>query len=236
MDHLPEITRSVRLPLSIKTDAYLQDHAFQGRAVLPAVEAMQLLAASVKEHLPDWKLSPITNARFDKFLAISPEDRNRWVEVYHELEIHQDGRTASRLMTRSRSPKAAMTRVITHAALQFGGQGEDDSPLPIDLVSALEGVCITIPPDRLYGELVPFGPAFHNAAAPLFVSQNGAIGRVQAGGADGPSGPLGSPFPLDAAFQLASVWVQRYYRIVGFPVGFDQRIIYRPTTPGESYV
>jgi len=236
MEDLPEIIRKLKLPVFVRTDAYLQDHAFHGQAVLPAVETMQLLAASTKECLPHGDVSLITNARFDKFLPIAPIDRERWIEVYHDLEIHQDGTVGSRLMIRGRSPKTAITRLVTHAALQFGGEREDDSPLPIDLVSALEGICVAVPPDRLYQELVPFGPAFHNAAAPLFVSENGAIGNLHGGATDDPSGPLGSPFPLDAAFHLASVWVQRYHGIVGFPVGFDRRLIYSATKPGESYV
>ncbi|MFV9646580.1 MAG: hypothetical protein ACNYWU_12220, partial [Desulfobacterales bacterium] len=47
--------------------------------------------------------------------------------------------------------------------------------------------------------------------------------------------PLGSPFPLDAAFHAACAWGQRYSAVVGFPVGFDKRIVIQPTRPGDSY-
>ncbi|MFO7599072.1 MAG: polyketide synthase dehydratase domain-containing protein [Candidatus Desulfacyla sp.] len=236
MEDLSEIVERARLPVHIKTDAYLLDHRFQGEPVFPAVEAMQLLAGSVKEYLPHADVSLITDARFDKFLPTAPVDRKRWIEVYNDLEIRKDDRIGSRLKTRSRSPKAAITRTVEHVAVQFGEKRRDTRPLPLDLVSALEGVCMDVPPDRLYRDLVPFGPAFHNAVSPIFISENGAIGNLQAPAMDGSPGPLGSPFPLDAAFHLASVWGQRYCGIVGFPVGFDSRLIYSPTTPGERYV
>jgi len=236
MEDLSEIVERARLPVHIKADAYLQDHCFQGEAVFPAVEAMQLMAASTQRHLPRADVSLMTDARFDRFLSIGPTGRSRWIETCMDMEVYKDGRVRSRLMTRSRSPKAPITRWMEHVAVHFGGKNRDPRPLPLDLVSALEGVCMAIPPDRLYRDLVPFGPAFHNAVSPIFISENGAIGNLHAPAVDGSPGPLGSPFPLDAAFHLASVWGQRYTGIVGFPVGFDSRLIYSPTPPGERYV
>ncbi len=236
MEGLSTIIEKRKLPVEIKPDSYLLDHCFQGEAVFPAVEAMQLLAASTQSYLPHVDVSLITDARFDKFLGTGPTSRSRWIEAHNEIEVYEDGRIRSKLATRARSPKVPITRIIEHVTVQFGGKKWDTCPLPLDFVSALEGVCVDIPSDRLYRDLVPFGPAYHNAIPPLFVSENGAIGNLQAVAIDCSSGPLGSPFPLDAAFHLASAWGQRYSGIVGFPVGLDRRLIYSPTTPGESYV
>jgi hypothetical protein len=52
MGRLPEITEQIRLPLKIQVPPYLMDHQFEGRAVLPAVEAMEILAASTLAHFP----------------------------------------------------------------------------------------------------------------------------------------------------------------------------------------
>ena len=41
MEDLPEVIKKVQLPLEIEIDPYLMDHRFEGKAVLPAVEAMQ---------------------------------------------------------------------------------------------------------------------------------------------------------------------------------------------------
>jgi phosphopantetheinyl transferase len=236
MEGLSKIIQKVRLPVDIKTDAYLLDHCFQGEAIFPAVEAMQLLATSTQAYLPHVDVSLITNARFDKFLSTGPISRSRLIEAYNEIEVYADGRIRSRLVTRARSLKAAITRTMEHVTVQFGEKPWDPCPLPLDLVSALEGVCLDIPPDRLYQDLVPFGPAYHNAITPLFISENGAVGYLQAAVIENSSGLLGSPFPLDAAFHLASAWCQRYLGIIGFPVGLDRRLVRRPTTHGEQYV
>ncbi|MEA3435174.1 MAG: polyketide synthase dehydratase domain-containing protein, partial [Thermodesulfobacteriota bacterium] len=73
----------------------------------------------------------------------------------------------------------------------------------------------------------------------LFVSEKGAIGSIQAPKQSATNNfkmPLGSPFPLDAAFHAACTWGQRYPAVVGFPVGFDKRIIIKPTRPGNRYI
>ena len=59
--------------------------------------------------------------------------------------------------------------------------------------------------------------------------------RVLAARHHTPPGPLGSPFPLDAAFHTACAWGQRYAGVVAFPVGLDCRRVHRPTRPGDFY-
>ena len=234
MENLPKIVKKVTLPIEIKSDSYLQDHCFQGKAVLPAVEAMQMLASSVLIYLPHAEVALIRNARFDKFLHTGAAAGS--LTARNEIEICADGRLISRLITRSKSQKAAITRVIEHVTVQFGGKKDDTFPLPIDFVSALEGVCFDIPADRLYRDLVPFGPAYQNVEHHVFMSKKGAVANLKGVDMDGSLGPLGSPFPLDAAFHVACAWGQRYSGIVGFPVGFDKRLIYSPTNQGQRYI
>ncbi|MBL6967661.1 MAG: polyketide synthase dehydratase domain-containing protein [Desulfobacteraceae bacterium] len=234
MEDLPKIIEKVKLPIEIKTDSYLLDHCFQGKAVFPAVEAMQVLASSTQTYLPHVDVALITDARFDKFLRIGATTGS--LEAYNEIEVYEDGRISSKLVTRSRSPKTSITRIMEHVTVQFGGKKCDPCPLPLDFASALEGVCVDIPSDSLYRDLVPFGPAYQNVKDPLFISEKGAVANLKGVDSDGSSGPLGSPFPLDATFHVACAWGQRYSGIVGFPVGFDKRLIYSPTTPGESYI
>ena len=237
MEVFSNIVEKAKLSVEIKTDSYLMDHAFLGQAVLPAVEAMETLAVSTKAHLPHADVSLITDARFDRFLLTAPADRRRWIEIFNDVEVCGDGRIRSRLATRMRSSRVSIKRVMEHVAVQFGGERNTPVPIPLDVVFALQGICMEISPHRLYRDLVPFGPTYHNAIAHLFLSKYGAVGNLKAGvNKDLPSGRLGSPFPLDAAFHLASAWVQRYGGFVGFPVGFDRRIIYSPTRPGKDYV
>ena len=53
MERLSKITDRVRLPLKVPVPPYLMDHHFDGKVVLPAVEAMRILAASTLAHLPE---------------------------------------------------------------------------------------------------------------------------------------------------------------------------------------
>jgi hypothetical protein len=92
-----------------------------------------------------------------------------------------------------------------------------------------------IPADRLYGELVPFGPVYHNIRDAVVIFEEGALADVAAAPHRTPTGPLGSPFPLDAAFHMACAWGQRYAGVVAFPVGLEERRVLRPTIPGEVY-
>jgi hypothetical protein len=64
----------------------------------------------------------------------------------------------------------------------------------------------------------------------------GASANVSGGDFRDAVGPLGSPFPFDAAMHVACAWGQRYRNIVAFPVGFDYREIIAPTRNGETYI
>jgi hypothetical protein len=91
-----------------------------------------------------------------------------------------------------------------------------------------------VPPEKLYAELVPFGPAFQNIVAPVLISPDGVLVCIRAPDAPHPT-CLGSPFVLDAAMHAACAWGQHYQGIVAFPVGMESRMIVRPTEPGNVY-
>jgi len=234
MEYLPKIAENVRLPLKIKVYPYLMDHQFEGKAVLPAVEAIQLLAASTSGYLPDIEIDTILDARFDKFLYINP--RVAMIDAFNEIEVHEDGSVISRLITKTRVKAGSITRTKEHVSIKFLKNPQEPAPPLLDEISALEGLGIDIPSDRLYGELVPFGPAYHNVKENLTVSERGAMASVYAPDNGATSTPLGSPFPLDAALHAACAWGQRYRGIVGFPVGFGIRHIFRATRPGTTYI
>ena len=234
MENLPEITDRIRLPLEIEVHPYMMDHGFQGRGVLPAVEAMQLLAESTRTHLPDIHIDAVMDAGFDKFLYLEPGVK--LIKAFNEIEVHEDDTVTSKLITKSRSNKASITRTIKHVTIHFSKRPRKFHLPPLDKVFALEGICLDIPCDRLYSELVPFGPAYHNVKGSVTLSEEGAMAYVYAPDNGAAAKLLGSPFPLDAAFHVACAWGQRYANIVGFPVGIEKRYILNRTRPGESYI
>jgi phosphopantetheinyl transferase len=234
MEDLSEMTDRIRLPLEIKIYPYMMDHRFQGKGVLPAVEAMQLLAESTRAYLPDIDINTMMDAAFEKFLYLEPGFR--LIRAFNEIEVHEDGAITSKLITKSRSKKSSITRIIEHVTINFSKHpGKINFP-PFDKVFALEGICHDIESERLYSELVPFGPAYHNVKGAVTLSEEGAAAYVYAPENDSAFELFGSPFPLDAAFHVACAWGQRYSGIVGFPVGLEKRHILNRTRPGQFYI
>ena len=230
MERLPKITERVRLPLCIQVQPYLMDHQFQGKAVLPAVEAMGILAASTLAHFPGTAVHYIRDAGFDKFLVIEADCDE--ITAYNDLEVFDNGSVVSRLITRTRSKKAMITRTKEHAVLRFQDFPKIPDPLPLKIPETPE---YHISVETIYKNLVPFGSTYHNLKDVVSLFQKGAEATVYAPSIGGLPIPLGSPFPLDAAFHAACVWGQRYAGLVGFPVGFALRRLFAPTRSGNTY-
>ena len=220
------------MPVDIPLRPYLRDHRFEGRAVYPAVEAMQILAATVKRCQPDIHVNRMTAIRFDKFLFLPSEAAS--IPALVEVSTHDNMDLTAALLTRTRLKKAAMSRIKTHATLSLSNLDHEVAELPPVPAASLSGTCIQISPDRIYDELVPFGRAYRNLCDKLIISPDGALAAIRSPDIE-PEGPLGSPFPLDAAFHAACVWAQRYSGVVAFPVGLDCRVVVSPACPGQKY-
>jgi hypothetical protein len=205
--------------------------------VLPAVEAMQLLAVSTRSEYPDMPVDCMRDGSFDKFLFLEDLTDPEATTVINEVEEKPDGGVRAKLITRNRLKATGITRMKQHVRLTFEPPAEP-TPLPsFNRLSELRGSIFTITAERVYEELVPFGPAYRNIEGELILSKEGAVaGLACPSGWDASQLPLGSPFALDAAFHAACVWGQRYAAIVAFPVGFDERVVFQPARPGKRYI
>ncbi len=124
MEDLPALTRiveSVQVPLEIPVRPCLMDHRFDGRAVLPAVEAMEVLARAAGRFRPDTAVDAMSGLQFDKFLAIAP-DADR-LAAFCEFTRYENGDLKAVLATRTTAKKSAVTRVKEHATLVFPRPG-----------------------------------------------------------------------------------------------------------------
>jgi phosphopantetheinyl transferase (holo-ACP synthase) len=221
----------------LATPGYLMDHHFQGKPVLPAVEAMEALTRIVRETYPQMRVDHLIDAGFEKFLFLSPHADQ--LDAIAKLETLEGGRLQATLLTRTQSPKAAFTRTKTHVRLTFDPSPPPQHHLPQDTAAALKGACTIVPPEKIYQELVPFGPTFRNIQAPLYISPDGAMARIQtprkAYHSLNETNLLGSGYALDAAFHAACVWAQHFKSIVAFPVAVDRRTLVHPTRPETTY-
>lgn len=213
---------------------WFADHCVNGRAVLPAVESMLLLAAGIAGENPDIDIRVMEDVRFRKFLEI-PGGSAR-VAVLVEYEREENGSVRARLLSRVR--RSVMTRLQEHGSILFS-PGRTAGPLAADIVpSPLAGPVTRVSAREVYRELVPFGPSYQTLQDSLHLSGEEAWARLLAPCLDfaGQVGQiLGSPFPLDGAFHAACVLGQRAAGFTPFPVGFGRRIIIKPTRAGASY-
>lgn len=204
--------------------------------MLPAVEAMALLARRVRAGDPGRQIHTLEQARFAKFLAIDPALIT--MEALYELTLDEQNRLRAARVTKTTSKTGTISRYIEHAGMIFSNRPDSGPHWPMDLAAALTGLRYLVAPERLYDELVPFGPHFQTICSPLALTEDGAMALVRAPDHPGitPDPDQGSPHPLDGAFHGACVWGQRHAGVVAFPVGIERRTIFAPTRAGETYL
>ena len=236
MAGFPQIETTTVLPVTLPWSETFADHCFEGRPVLPAVAAMEILSGALEDPSGSIEVNTITNARFEKFLFLNGSQNERPVQI--ERTRKPNGDIEAILSTRHQGPSGGVRRTLVHAVVTFPWvQPVMASPPHVPDEAFLNG-CESISAKQIYSELVPFGPAFQNLLGPLRLRDVGAAAFIQC-----PNLRLtldsrlpGSPFVLDAAFHAACVWGQRYGGMVTFPVGFKYRKIFLPTQAGERYL
>ncbi len=222
-------------PVEIVIQPWFADHCFGGKVVLPAVETMLLLAAEVKKFCPEVNIRVMEDVRFAKFLEIPPGRTT--VAALVECSRNKNGSICAKLF--SRVQFKAMTRIKKHGEILFFPAAESTGADTAISPAPLAGPVTAVAADRIYRELVPFGPAYHTLQETLFLSGQGAWGKLKAPALPAVSRMqeiIGSPFPLDGALHAACVLGQRSADFVPFPVGLGRRIINRPTQAGGSYI
>jgi len=215
--------------IHLKVQPWFKDHCFAGKVILPAVETMSLLAQTVLNMSPHVNVQTMERANFLKFLEI-PSDAT-WLDTLVELAESSDGGIFARLLTRKRLK--AMTRLTAHCELSFVSR-EEVALLRRETTTTK--TVLEVSAERIYRELVPFGPAYRTLNGRLCLGRDAAWGNLSLPSLESGTSPLGSPFSLDGAMHAACVHGQQHVDFVPFPVGFAKRSIVNPTRPGEEYL
>lgn len=224
-----------RTPFALGVQPWFSDHAVGGKIVLPAVETMLFLAAWCHAAHPDFDVRIMEDVRFGKFLKIPQGAAS--VAVLVESIPTGGGRVQAKLL--SHRQMRTMARIEEHGEIFFP-RATPAGPPPPDIDPAPPtSQAIEVAAERLYRDLVPFGPTYQTLQGTLFLAGPRAWGMLKAPDLP-PSEPVealvGSPFPLDGALHAACVLGQQTVPFVPFPVGFAKRIIHRPTRPGRNYL
>ena len=224
-----------RIPCTLTVQPWYEDHSVGGTIVLPAVESMLLLAAKCVMAHPAIDIRVMENARFGKFLELPRNAAS--VPIFVECNAGPDNRVQAKLL--SHRQLGAMARIKEHAEIFFPAAARNmGPPAHIDPVPLVDTVKL-IDSAQLYRDLVPFGRCYHTLQGNLSLSDCQAWGQLHAPELpfiDPVQNTIGSPFPCDGALHAACVLGQQFVDFPPFPVGFQRRIIFRPTQPGGNYL
>lgn len=265
MEDLSRPGETITIPLAIPVRAYLADHRVSDRVVLPAVEALQALARTLPvgsgadslrqeegrfSHLltvdPRQRELPalhectrLAGGRCrSRLLTVLSGRQAAWTRKVEHASVVFAARGGDATGEQGRPQPSDRTETAGEGRVSVAGftgeAGQGEASLAV-FAGEPAGQAFTVAARRLYEELVPFGPAYRNVVADLRLTPAGAWAKLSGGGEPEAAGPLGSPFPFDAALHAACAWGQRYRGIVAFPVAFGRREIVLPTRPGETY-
>ena len=205
----------------------MRDHRIAGKATVPAVELLELLGAGrgrARGARSKGRLS-LGHARGELPQFLPADEIERCT-----FEVALQPRAAGiRATLRSRIALAGgMQRSRVHAEATFGTASPELAPPP-----ALAGDFV-VPAERIYRELITFGPRYCNLHGEVRLGQAGGTGTVRSPAPPRSPAPMaGCPYLLDAAMHLACVWGQRYACFVAYPTGFAARVLSRPVAAGQ---
>ena len=225
---------SQRTSVDIPIQPWFADHSFNGKTVFPAVETMLLLGKQISKLFPQTDIRVMENVSFGKLLEIPPGCIH--ISGLIEYEKHENGLIAAKLLTRVQAK--TLTRLKQHGEVFFPSATISKYTSTEENLKPKGDPLVEVPAEKVYRELVPFGPSYHTLQETLYLSEKNAWGKLLA-----PTMPvsasvlkiLGSPFPLDGAFHAACVLGQQFADFVPFPVALSRRSILQPTEPGGKY-
>jgi len=220
-------TASVTLSVLLPELPNVGDHHIAGKATVPAVELLELLARSVAEHR-GWNELPrplaMTAVALPRFLPVEEVPRCTF-----EVALADQAAGTRATLTSRIALAGGMRRARVHAELTLA-PAAPPPPRPPPVVAC----DCEVPAERIYRELIPFGPRYRNLRGTIRLGPAGAMGTVASPEPQRTPPPLaGCPYLLDAAMHLACVWGQRYAGYVAYPTGFAARLLLDPTPAGQ---
>ena len=217
----------ITLPVVLTELPDVGDHRIAGRATVPAVELLELMVQALAGHEghPGQAVFPLamTDVTFPKFLPLDEIARSVF-----EVRLERSD-TGTRATLSSRIALAGgMRRERAHAVVTFAS-------VPTGTLAPPALDCdFTVPAERIYRDLITFGPRYRNLRGDVQLGHAGASGTVRSPVPPRSPAPLaGCPYLLDAAMHLACVWGQRHAGIVAYPTGFAARVLSSAAASGE---
>lgn len=213
-------------------DLYLQDHCLNGKPVLPAAVAVEIMAEAAKYGWPDWNISSILDVRIfkgvildngSKDLKITAESTGKPDSEKNHLELHIQISEAAKPNRISYSSKVILNNRLPVSLMHKFPDASSMNKFPMSVELA-------------YQKWLFHGPRFHCIKSIEGISEKGIIATFVPSSPDdclrGNSGRrwLIDPVILDGGLQLVWLWVRAHKDMSALPSHFKAIHIFNPNT------
>lgn len=213
-------------------DLMLNDHRLDGNAVLPAAEAIELMAEMVKWGWPDLEIVRLRDIRVQRGLILraGPEAVRIAARPYGQPPTEHSGVVVHVEITDATPAQRAYYRATVELA-------EHLPPPPryqMTYARPLQPFAETV--SQAYAKYLFHGPTLQCIAEIEGINREGIVARVTPSSPERcltwrPLGPwLIDPVVIDSGFQLAIVWARSMHNITPLPSRFQVYHRYGPLT------
>ena len=227
--------------LSVRLDPmrhlYLQEHALDGKMVLPAAAALELMAEAAQSLWPGWRVVEVREHKLLKGIDTTGSPRDLQVMISPPPYGSSEGFEVSAAL----QSDLGSGRAMSHYRCVIRFEQALPNPDPIERVLH-DDKQLTVA--KAYGEWLFHGPRFQviERIEGLSASGSGSTvvstrpARWMADAGSDASRWLFDPALLDAAAQMAWLWSRAYRDESALPTRFGRVVRYRDTLPDRLHM
>jgi acyl transferase domain-containing protein/NAD(P)H-dependent flavin oxidoreductase YrpB (nitropropane dioxygenase family) len=198
-------------------DLYLSDHQLDGKPVLPAAMAMELMGEVVQAGWPEWQLTGVSSLRVLRGIVL--ENGPRMMRVLARAQTQSVGTDGFSVDVEISEPEGATGsnyRATVHLGSQLPARDGHRVPQP----SGLRPFPMTV--EEAYERWLFHGPAFQAITEIEGVNDEWIVATFTPSSPDRClKHPVGAwlidPVVVDCSFQLAIAWVRLHYDMTPLP-------------------
>ena len=233
---LPTGERILPLTLDPARHLYLHEHALDGKLVLPAAAALELMAEAARSLWPGWQVAEVGEHKLLKGVELAGAPRALRVLVQPPPYGSSEGFE----VTAALQSEAAAGRWLSHYRCTVRLEQMLPPPMPAPRRAHRERA---LGIGQAYDEWLFHGPRFRVIEQIDGLSSAGAGARVRRSapgewlaGADGARDWVFDPALLDAAAQMAWLWSRAYRDESALPTRFGRVVRYRAQLPARMHM
>jgi NAD(P)-dependent dehydrogenase (short-subunit alcohol dehydrogenase family) len=233
----PTGERIVRLHLDRAHHLYLDEHMLDGKQVLPAAAALEMMAEAGRLLWPGWQLAEVREHKLMKGVEMESQPRKLRILIHPPTYGSSEGFD----VTAQLQSELANGKMLTHYRAVLRLAQQLPAPVPADRERHTEK---SLSLATAYDEWLFHGPRFRVIEKIEGLSRNGAGARVRAshphqwlaaGHASAPEWVF-DPALLDAAAQMAWLWSRAFRDEAALPASFGRVVRYRAQLPEHMHM